>query len=327
MQETPRPPASNAPPASFAAAWSERLRNQPLPQRPIDQRAVVDPAAVRLTHAEAAIRESVRDFIGAGRFEPPPLPAIAQEILDACATDNVAAAQLEEIAHRDSFIAGRVLRLANSAYFRRAMEAQTLRQAIVRVGQNELRNLVLTVVLKGQTFNFPEARKFAVMTWRHSLSCALAASLVASESGWAEPHRAFLAGLLHDVGKAVVLHAYAQLHKLGGEDAPDFVTAPAVAHSLHTEVGERVADVWQLDAGLREVMTLHHRPADAKIDPKLCSIVAFSDAMVADIGLGDEPRLPDIVTHPIGLSLGYDEERLWDLLDRVVQLVAQYDVD
>lgn len=310
---------------NLAAQWAARLREEPVPERPLSGRAVVDPSAVRLSRTEEVIRDRIRRFMGTEDFEPPPLPAIAQEILDACASGTAAAAQLAEIAHRDSFIAGRVLKLANSAWFRRGTEAQTLQQAIVRIGQNELRNLVLAVVLKGRTFDIPPVRDFALLSWRHSLACALGASLVASDTHWAEPHRAFLAGLLHDVGKAVVLHAFAQLRKADA-DPPSFDVAPAVAHSLHTEVGARLAQTWRLDAGLREVIVRHHEPALATVDERLCSLVSFADALVAEVGLGDEPRLPDIATHPIGLFMGYTEDRLWGLLDRIVQLMAQYDV-
>lgn len=313
-------------PASLAASWAERLRSEPIPAPPVERQAFVDPAELQLSAAEVKVRERVQAFIETEQFEPPPLPAIAQEILDVCATDNASAARLAEIAHRDSFIAGRVLKLANSAFFRRAVEARTLREAIVRIGQNELRNLVLAVVLKGETFNVPPAREFALLTWRHSLASALGASLIASETGWAEAHRAFLAGLLHDVGKAVVLHAFDQLYRerSGG---PPREMAPVIAHSLHTEVGALVAKAWRLDDGLREVMTLHHAPAEAVVDEKLCGLVAFADALVAEVGLGDEPRLPDISTHPIGLFMGYTEDRLWDILDRIVHLLVEYDVE
>jgi len=311
---------------SLAAEWASRLQAAPLPERPLAARAVADPATLRLSRAEEAVRHRVREFIASERFEPPPLPAIAQEILDACASGDAAAAQLAEIAHRDSFIAGRVLQLSNSAWFRRGGEARTLQQAIVRIGHDELRNLVLAVVLKGRTFDIPGARDFAILTWRHSLACALGASLVASDTGWVEPHRAFLAGLLHDVGKAVVLHAFTQLGRRSGSAPALFALAPAVAHSLHAEVGGLLADAWRLDRALDEVIRLHHEPARARIDERLCSLVSFADALVAELGLGDEPQLPDIATHPVGLFMGYTEDRLWALLDRTVQLMAQYDI-
>lgn len=317
-------PSTPAP--DLVAQWAARLRAEPLPERPLASCASVDPAALRLSRTEEVVRDRVRDFVATGDFEPPPLPAIAQEILDACASGNAAAGQLAEIAHRDSFIAGRVLKLANSAWFRRGAEAQTLQQAIVRIGQNELRNLVLAVVLKRRTFDIPPVREFALLTWRHSLACALGASLVASDTRWAEPHRAFLAGLLHDVGKAVVLHAFAQIRRAPGADPPSFELAPAVAHSLHADVGCRLAETWRLDAGLREVISLHHEPARATQDERLCGLVSFTDALVSEVGLGDEPRVPDITTHPIGLFMGYTEDHLWGLLDRIVQLMAQYDV-
>lgn len=318
--------SASIPGPNVAAEWAARFRAAPLPERPLASRAVADPSTLRLSRTEEIVRERVRGFLVSESFEPPPLPAIAREILDACAAGDAAATQLAEIAHRDSFIAGRVLKLSNSAWYRRGGESRTLKQAIVRVGQNELRNVVLAVVLKGRTFDLPAARDFALLTWRHSLATALGASLAASDTGWVEPHRAFLAGLLHDVGKAVVLHAFVQLRRPTGSDPPALEHAPAVAHSLHTEVGSLLADAWRLDSALREVIARHHEPSRAAVDEHLCNLVSFADALVAEVGLGDEPQLPDITTHPVGLFMGYTEDRIWGLLDRIVQLMAQYDV-
>ena len=282
------------------------------------------PEDLELTTLESAVRERLLDFVTEGTFEPPPLPAIAQQIHDACSSGDASANLLAEIAHRDSFVAGRVLRLANTAHFHRGSSARTLHQAIVRIGQNELRNLVLTVVLKGQTFNVPEARDFA-LCWRHSLACALASSLLASEIGWVEPHRAFLAGLLHDVGKAVVLHAFNQFRVQYPDEVHDPAMVVSVAQALHTEVGGDVARLWRLDEGLSEVITHHHRPVDAALSEKLCSLVSFGDAITAEVGLSEEARLPHLATHPVRVFSQMDEDKLYDILQRVMDLMAQYD--
>ena len=288
-------------------------------------RGDTSPEDLDLSDVERAVRARVLDFVRGGAFEPPPLPKIAHEIVAACCSGTASAARIAEIAHRDGFIAGRVLRLANTAHFHRAVACRTLREAIVRVGQNELRNLVLAVVLKGKTFDVPGAKDFAVLCWRQSLACALACSVLASETGWVEPHRAFLAGLLHDVGKAVALHAFSQLRAEDPANAPDTKHGPTIAQALHTEVGSDIAMLWRLDEGLAEVITHHHRPADAKLNERLCSLVNFGDAVTAEVGLGDETRLPSITTHPVRIFAQLNEDRLWDLLQRVMALMAQYD--
>ncbi len=293
---------------------------------PERHRGDVDPDQMQLNAREELVRNKVREFISSGLFEPPPLPTVANEILGAC-SGGAGASQLAEIAHRDAFIAGRVLKLANSAFFQRGAPARTLSAAIVRVGQDELRNLVLTVVLKGTTFNVREGREYATLCWRHSLACALASSLLASETGWAEPHRAFLAGLLHDVGKGVVLHAMVHLARdKRSQSSIDIAFAPVIADSLHTMVGGIVAKKWRLDDGLHEVITLHHAPVDARVDKRLCSLVAFADAMTAEVGFGPSPALPDIATHPVRVFMGIDEDRLWEMMDSVLELMARYDV-
>ena len=286
-----------------------------------------DPRQIVLDPEEAAIYERVEAYVREGRFEPPPLPSVAQEIFQACTAGATSAAQLAEISHRDSFIAGRVLQLANSAFFSRGNAAQTLRDAIVRIGQNELRNLVMAIVLKGRMFDVPEAGDLPTMYWQHSLASALAAGLLASESGWAEPHRAFLAGLLHDVGKPVVLHAYLDLRKTAGDDVLPMRHVSVLAEKLHTLAGEVVAESWKLDEGLSEVIRIHHQPVDARTEEKLCSVIALADAVCCEVGMGAEVALPaDISTHPVAVFMGFQPDTMADILDRTMDLLGRYDL-
>ena len=283
-----------------------------------------DPRDIHLDAREQEIYNSVASYIREGRFEPPPLPSVAQEIFQACTAGATSASQLAEIAHRDSFIAGRVLQLANSAFFSRGAAAQTLRDAIVRIGQNELRNLVMAIVLKGRMFDVPEAGDLPTVYWQHSLASALAAGLLASESGWAEPHRAFLAGLMHDVGKPVVLRAFVELRR---ESRPELSMndVPVIAEKLHTMAGAMVAQSWKLDEALDEVIRLHHQPVDAELDEKLCSLVALSDAVCSEVGVGAEAALPgDISTHPVAVFMGLGPETMSSGLERTLELLARY---
>lgn len=285
------------------------------------------PGEIVLDDLGRSLRDEVLAFVRTDHYEPPPLPAIAQEIFSACGSGSASAGELADIAHRDAFIAGRVLQLANSAYFQRGSSASTLRQAIVRIGQNELRNLVLAVVLKGGAFKVRGAQAFALQCWRHSLACALAASLLAAESYWTEPHRGFLAGLLHDAGKAVVLHALSQMAHGPKKDEHALVYAPLLCQALHAEVGGLLAEHWCLDEALQEVMTLHHEPVEATVDEQLCSLIALADAMSAEVGFGVEPAVPNLVTHPIRVFMRISTDRLFEILEQLPQMMVQYDID
>lgn len=234
---------------------------------------------------ETRLRDEVEKLVREDRFELPPVPAVAQEVYEASARPQTSIRELARIAHRDAFIAGRVLRLANSAWYGFREPAGSLRDAIVRIGLDEFRNIILMIGMKGEVFRSPEFQVEAQRAWSHSLACALAASMLATRSGRLPSHRAFLAGLLHDIGISVALKGAVEYARRQPEELEDLrLRIASIANQLHNRIGALVAEKWNLDEGLTQAITYHHDPESAESEQELVRVTAVADAAAHAIG-------------------------------------------
>ena len=229
--------------------------------------------------AALVLLDRVAGFVRGPDFDPPPLPRIAEEVWSACAMGGASALQVAHIVHRDPVIAGRLMQLANAARFGPSgREVESLRDAIVRIGFDEVLNAVLVFSLRGALYTLPTLSTLGERSRRHGVATGLAASILADATGRAASARAFLAGLLHDVGEPIVLHAIERVcrpderARCGGEEA-----AVEAARVLHGAVGALVADRWHLDLELRVVVAKHHGARPLADNGPLLQLVRLAD--------------------------------------------------
>ena len=274
----------------------------------------VDPSFVPETRTERdeKARREISELIRSDRFELPPMPAVAQEVFAAANRPNATVQELARIAHRDPFIAGRVLKVANSAAYGFLNPAGTLKDAIVRIGMQEFRNIILVLGMKGDVFRSKEFQEFGEAAWSHSLATAIACSIIAKATRRVEGHRAFLAGLMHDIGVSVVVKA-AIVHVQNKPEDKAYMREflPLIAADLHTEIGALVGRRWRLDDGLVDAIAYHHAPSEAEEEPTLAIHVALADSAAHHIGARcvTTPRIPygPKPFRAIGLDWGMDE--------------------
>lgn len=199
----------------------------------------------------------------------PSLPSVAMELLEKVQEERVGASEIARLIEKDQGLTLQLLKLSNSAFYHRAQEVQTVKDAVVAVGLDAVKMLVLSVsVLKifagGKEEESPtfEPRRF----WLHSLACATGARIICAKKHPALAEIAFVAGLLHDVGKAVlnelVPESYAKVVALGRSRQLSALEAERKSLGVdHVVVGKLLAEKWNLPASLRDVVWLHHQPA------------------------------------------------------------------
>jgi len=260
----------------------------------------------------------VAAYVRAPCFDPPPLPRIAHEVWAACAMGRASALQVAHLVHRDPIIAARVMRLAASARYgavghsSAAQPIATLRDAIVRIGFDELLNAVLLLSLARSLYALSTLGALAEESRRHSVAAALAASRLATSTGLASGPRAFLAGLLHDVGEPVVLHAIEHIWRCDRRETPpaDTEAGRALVRDLHTAVGGSVADHWQLDLELRVVITRHHDGRPLSDCSPLLRIVRLADGLAGQVVPREDAPAPDALADVPGVpAAALDEVR------------------
>jgi putative nucleotidyltransferase with HDIG domain len=192
-------------------------------------------------------------------------------------------------------LTGRVLQLINSAYYSWPSKVNSLTRAIILLGLNTAKNLVLSFAVfdsfsKSDTFRVFSADDF----WAHSLSVAAAAKLLSIQHGvpLVEREDYFVAGLMHDIGKIPLNHLFPDEYRQAAELALGSGRATrfgeqAVIGVDHCEVGDLIARKWQLSPELAAALGGHHDPpAEAEAGMSLVGVVRLADILAHGMGAG-----------------------------------------
>jgi putative nucleotidyltransferase with HDIG domain len=248
----------------------------------------------------------------------PTLPIIAQRILTLTDDDETGTEALAKIIASDQALTVRILSLANSAYYGHRAQIATLWQAIVVIGWTMLKQVSLSVLICKALGPGGNRAPF----WRHSLMAANAAASAATRAGAKNAEAAYVAGLLHDVGKVILdvnlPQEYAEVRQRVDRDHCSFVEAEqSVFQTDHVEVGAWMAERWQLPPELVSAIALHHTPeipAEQRgPHSKFIAAVYASNALVeAANQLAEKPDQPLVIElpEPIQTALGIPQTGL-----------------
>lgn len=178
--------------------------------------------------------------IADNRLTLPVLPNVAAEVLSSTVDERADAARLAVLVQRDQSLATYLLRVSNSPAFRGGGEIVSLQQAIARLGMVRVREIALSISLKGALLPKGPYRDLAETFWRESLAAGLWAKEVA-RAARRSVEMAYLCGLLHRVGAPVVLHRIsAGAALLTGEEAL------IVVQQMEHRAGISLAWAWAL---------------------------------------------------------------------------------
>ncbi len=198
----------------------------------------------------------------------PSLPHILLQLIKACNEENGGLKDISRIIEKDTALTARVLKLVNSAFFGSKHPITSVDSAVGLLGTNTIKNIALcsSVHEVFQTVNTKTGFNLKQF-WAHSLKCAVLARQIAASRKFSKPDEAFLAGLMHDIGKIVLWlnfpQQYADLieaHKgkpesiLAGEN--QFVGAG------HAEIGAWLLDKWNFQTFVADAVRYHHYPPD-----------------------------------------------------------------
>ena len=206
------------------------------------------------------VRIRVSAMIDQGEFEPPRLPEIAFEVMAKAEDPKTSAEDLAVLVHRDPFLAGRLLEAVNSAFYRpKDRRITRLPEAAARMGLLQFRNVVLAAAMEQSVYNGKRTDLMREL-WQAAVGAAVGCRLVASLLR-RDPDRAFMIGLLHDVGKPVIAWCLDQVLAEDPGLPMDFDEVSAdIFHLLHPRVGALIVQQWKLPAALADIVIHHHDP-------------------------------------------------------------------
>jgi len=236
-----------------------------------------------------------------GRIEDiPPLPAMASRIIDTCFDDKADFHQMADLIKQDPVLTARILTMINSPAFALSTKVKDLSHAISLLGKNQVRNLALSVAIF-DTFSASGKKREQELAafWQHCIACAYTCEELAKELNYPLPEEAFIAGLLHDVGKLIAYHRLEKEYKqflthikeLTDEDQPQWPQLELEKEILgasHHLIGKWAAEAWNFPAPIIEAVWLHHQPpaGPREATPSLPLLVRFADALCNLYNLG-----------------------------------------
>lgn len=251
----------------------------------------------------------------------PSLPPIAMKVLQLISSDTSSIKELEEILSKDQSFSARLLRIANSPYYGKNRSVDSISSAIILIGFNTMKSLVVAASLKDMHRNFGI---FEQKLWEHSLAVSLAASALAAETKMMKPDEALVAGLVHDMGKIVLNTSLADSYALVIERAyaeglPFIDIENDVLGFNHCNVGGLIARKWKLPKNLETVIEFHHTEDLSILDDTSyevsCQITRIADAICLHLGIGFKR---DIDIANIGLdSIDYDIKKMDKLIEKI----------
>lgn len=218
------------------------------------------------------------------------LPNIFFQITESLKNPRSSASYVAEVISKDVALSAKLLKMVNTPFYGFPSRIDTLSRAVTVVGTNQLTNLALGVSVIAAFEGVPEEFFTLKEFWLHSVACGIVARLLANRAGLAGDEKFFVAGLLHDIGRLVMLknHLKATIEvlrpaKVGRRALVD--VERAVWGCTHAEIGGRMLKSWRLPPFLEALVHHHHTPMEASM-PAEASVVHVADFIIHGLGIG-----------------------------------------
>jgi HD-like signal output (HDOD) protein len=258
---------------------------------------------------------SPQDFIK-GSVRLSSLPEIYFKINDVINDPESSFGDVAEIISNDVSLSARLLKIVNSSFYNFPAKVDTISHAISIVGTQQLRDLALaTMVLtafQGIREDFIDMKSF----WQHSVACGVSAWVIAINCREDNPERYYLTGMLHDVGRLIILENHPEkaqeiMERSQSEKKLVFEVERDILGFDHGAVGAELLTSWKLPPTLGDVVRNHHNPVEDSRFPLETSILHLADIFAKSMELGSSG---DLLTPPLipesWERIGMDENSL-----------------
>jgi HD-like signal output (HDOD) protein len=280
---------------------------------PIHSSAVANDAA-------AANDSALQSACDAQSLELPPLPEVAERVARLASDDSIeadgmesnasGALELAQLIQRDVALAAQVMRVANSALYARGTPIVTLKQAIAWLGFREVRRIAFSFAVRGQLFGATRFHAELSQLWRESITTALFGQELARIKR-RNVESAYLAGLLHRVGYAVILWRLGRAAPAGEFTARD--SLPYFVAGFEPQVGSQLAQAWHLPPYIAACVR-HWRSPDAaeseRIEVLQLALARALTVYATELSATELPSTLLLASEPLMSELGLYAEEL-----------------
>ncbi|MCK4865308.1 MAG: HDOD domain-containing protein [Gammaproteobacteria bacterium] len=245
------------------------------------------------------------------------LPAVAMKFSEAIKDPLTSNQDLENIVSEDSALAAKVLMIANSALFNFPSKIDTISKAITIIGHKQLSELILSCSIVAMFKDIPQDVVDMEQFWRHSISVATAARILAASRHEQNIEKYFTAGLLHDIGKLIIFievpkYALEIINQGKEKNELMYKVEKEVLGFDHANIGALLLKKWKLPENIVSSVYYHHMPS-----------VSSGDIIGPGI-----IHTADVITHALQFGSSGDyfvpefNEKAWESLDLDVEILS-----
>ena len=200
----------------------------------------------------------------------PAMPQMLIKLIEHLQADDLGMQALAALVSNDPGMASKILAVANSSAYHRSARAIGLEHSLITLGTDMIKLLVIGESVFQTFSNFPHSGSTDLRSfWKHSLCAAMIARDLADHIGYAQGEEAYLAGLLHNVGRLALLATAPQEYafNFAARDDEDLCAVEQrTLHITHAEAGAWLIERWHLDSFLADAVLYHHEPSSKLAD-------------------------------------------------------------
>lgn len=260
--------------------------------------------------ANRPLAEIITGMINADRVRLPVQPELHGQITACLADGGTGSSQLWALVGDDPSLICRLFRAANSSFYAGLPKTLSIDEAVIRLGHDKAVRVVEESCRSSDgPIEGALVSRYMPSLWQHAQGCALGARWLAGRCGYlAIAGQAYFAGLLHDIGKLVLLSAMQKVASDGDleTELSESLVLEVIA-TMHVEQGLRLFDEWRLPEVYRDAVSEHHAE-ELDTQNTTVALVKLANKGCRKIGLGLE-KTPDLVLPATGEAqfLGIDE--------------------
>jgi putative nucleotidyltransferase with HDIG domain len=232
----------------------------------------------------------------------PTVPSVLKRLSAIIEKPRITIVEISAFISNDPALTTKVLKMVNSAIYGFPGRIASVSHATMLLGLNVIKGLLLGVSV------FELMQKTMSGLYEHSLACAIASRVIAQKKNLKEPEEVSVAGLLHDIGKVILILEFAEQYENAMKEAQEkeiliFDAEINQFNATHADVGGWLAEKWRFPRNLIEVIEFHHRPTLAKNAPLETAIVHMADLLVRARGFGfaGDTFVPEV--NPVAFEL------------------------